>query len=103
MVGSGPADLGSNPGGATNNCQTVTNLNSIFETQLSIIMTMNDAIAYLAQGLGGFVSGHGSIPIFSASSTILARRASSSSIDSAIMSPNTTLTSNCFEANDGNH
>ena len=103
MVGSGPADLGSNPGGATNYHQTVTNLNNIFETQLSIIMTMNDAIAYLAQGLGGFVSGHGSIPIFSASSTTLARRASSSSIVSAIMSPSTTVTSNCFEADEGNH
>jgi hypothetical protein len=52
---------------------TDANRNSTFETHESIMMIMNEAKAYLAQGRVGLGSGHKSMPKASASSTNWAR------------------------------
>jgi len=58
----------------------VTKRNRTFDTALSIRMIIKDPNAHLAQGLSGFVGGHGSKPKRSASSTKAASSANSSSI-----------------------
>jgi len=62
--------------------QTEANRNSTLDTHESIMMIMNEAKAYFAQGRLGLVSGHRSMPMASAWATKSANSARCSSTES---------------------